>query len=166
MEILEGIKQLYTIHSTWGLLHLAFANLALLFGTAVLLKKKGTPSHRLIGGLYLGAMLLTNGSSFALNNFGGFSPFHWMALFSLVSIAIGYLFVFRKKGNWLPGHVGWMSGSVVGLYAALVAEISVRLFNPAAFWWVVVLASALVISIGVYLIIRFQMKTLPGYFDK
>ena len=166
MSLLEGLKELYTVHSTWGLVHLISANVALLLGTLVLLNKKGTPRHILMARIYLGAMVFTNGTSFALNNFGGFSPFHWLAVFSLASVLIGYSFVLRKKGNWLPHHVGWMSGSVVGLYAALAAEISVRFFDPEAFWWVVVLASSSVIFIGIYFIIRFQVKTLPSYFKK
>ena len=165
MEFLEGIKALYTVHSTWGLVHLIAANAALVLGTLVLLNRKGTRRHVFIARFYLLAMLITNGTSFALENFGGFSMFHWFAVFSLLSIFIGYYFVFRKKGIWLPGHVGWMSGSVVGLYAALVAEISVRLFDPQAFWWVVMVASLTVIFIGVYFIFRFQVKTLPGYFQ-
>ena len=166
MDIFEGLKSLYTVHSTWGLTHLIVANVALVLGTFMLATRKGTPRHKLVGRLYVAAMLLTNGTSFALNNFGGFSVFHWMAVFSLISVLIGFYFVWRKKANWLLWHVGWMSGSVVGLYAAFAAEISVRFFDPQTFWWVVAMASFTVIVIGVYFIIRFQVKTLPGYFHQ
>lgn len=166
MDILDALKQLYTSHSGWGLTHLVAANAALFFGTLVIAMRKGTPRHKLAGWFYVTTMLITNGSSFWLNNFGGFSVFHAFAIFSLVTVAVGFYQVANKRKGWLIRHVGWMSGSVVGLYAALAAEISVRLFPAQVFWWVVMVASLAVGIVGVYLILRFQAKKLPTYFSE
>ena len=54
-------------------LHLAAAVAALLAGIVILVRIKGTPSHRLLRRVWVGAMAATALSSFAITSNGHFS---------------------------------------------------------------------------------------------
>ena len=49
---------------------------------------------------------------------------------------------------WFIGHFYGMSWSVVGLYAALWAEVGVRFLDMRYFWWVVMVATFATCLIG------------------
>lgn len=145
------------IHSTTGLIHTIFAVLALLSGTLVLLRTKGDLLHKQIGYTYVISMLIMNLSGFGIYHlFGGFGIFHAMIFLSLFALFGGmYPVLFRNKvKNWYLQHIRVMSWSVVGLYAALVAEIATRVLPIAYFGWVVGLGTFLVCMIGSILINR------------
>jgi len=148
------------IHSNIGLFHFIISVLALITGTVVLLNTKGTRLHKQIGYIYVSSMLLLNLSSFFIINFGGFSIFHFFAIFSLLTIFGGMIPTIKKKKNWFGYHFYFMSWSVVGLYAALWSEIGTRFTNSMKdFWWVVALATFLTIAIGARIINK-QAKKL------
>lgn len=150
MELLE---RLHIIHSWTGLFHTITAILAMIFGTMVLLNKKGTKRHKKMGYIYVVMMMLLNFSAFGLYAFGSFSLFHGFALLSLFSITMGVLpAIRRKKENWMISHFYFMSWSVVGLYCAFWAEVGVRFFDMRYFWWVVALATFLTALIGAMVI--------------
>lgn len=156
MDLLE---KLHVIHSYIGLFHTIAAIISLVFGTAVLLSRKGNLHHRRLGRVYGLNMLLMNVSAFAIYNFGSFSLFHAFALVSLVTLMLGMIPVLRKKHpNWYARHYYFMCWSVVGLYCAFWAELGVRFFEMRYFWWVVMLATALTGGFGSVLIKREARK--------
>ena len=148
------------IHSNIGWFHFITSVLAMLFGTIVLLNKKGTKFHKRVGYMYVVNMYLLNVSSFFIINFGGFSIFHFFAIISLIGVTGGMIPAIRKRNNWLPYHFYFMNWSVVGLYCAFWAEVGTRFVgNMMQFWWTVALATFITGMIG-YFIINKQAKKL------
>ena len=110
-----------------GFVHIAVALAALAFGTAVVLSRKGTRAHPMgfvhiavalaalafarasppggrglnrPGAVDLIMMLALNGTALAIYElFGGFGLFHWVALFSLGSVVLGYWPAWRKSSG-------------------------------------------------------------------
>ena len=86
--------------------------------------------------------------------FGGFGIFHGLALLSLFTVLVGYVYVIRRKprDRWLELHYEYVSWSYVGLLAAAVAEFAVRV--PAFqggweyFWLTVFAGTFLVCFVG------------------
>jgi len=73
-----------------GLVHLISSCFALIFGTYILIAKKGTKKHIKIGYLYvisMGILILTAFMIYRL--FNGWGVFHYTTLLSLISIALG-----------------------------------------------------------------------------
>lgn len=112
-----------------GWLHLISAAIALASGTFVLAARKGTRIHKRAGYIYALSMLILLGTAFLIYRlFGRFGPFHIMAVVSTLTLAGGMLpALLRRPENWLALHFSFMFWSVFGLYAAFVAELSVRL---------------------------------------
>lgn len=113
-----------------GLVHLISSCFALIFGTYILIAKKGTKQHIKIGYLYvisMGILILTSFMIYRL--FNGWGIFHYTTLLSLISIALGMIPIWTKKpkNNWKYLHFSFMYWSVIGLYAAFAAEILVRI---------------------------------------
>lgn len=124
------------IHSSTGLIHLLFSLASLIAGTFVLLSNKGTRTHQIVGYLYTVFMLGVNGTAFGLYGlFGRLGPFHFAALISLATLLAGIFPALLRIKNWLNLHVAFMYYSVIGLYAAFVSEVIVRIpglpFGPA-----------------------------------
>jgi uncharacterized membrane protein len=136
----------------------------MIFGAAVVLRRKGTRSHRFIGWIYVVSMLGLNVSAlFIYRLFGHFGPFHVAAIFSLAGVLVGMFFIIvRPTKNWLALHYSFMSWSYVGLLAAAASEVGtrVKMFH---FWWAVLLATAFVIAIGGFLIVRNQKPILQRF---
>ena len=140
-------------HSTLGTVHLIAAILAMITGIIVILKgHKGNPFHKKIGYLYVFAMLLLNGTAFGIYNFGKFSMFHFFSVISLLSLTAGMFPMVLKWKNKMRFHYRYMSWSVVGLYAAFVAEVFTRFIRFEYFWVVVMVGTMLVSAVGGYLI--------------
>lgn len=142
-----------------GWVHMIFGLAALAAGTLVILLRKGTRWHRTLGHIYLTAMLALNGTSlFIYNLFGVFGPFHWMALASLITLAVGMTTVLMRRPHrqWLTLHGGCMAGSYVGLVAAAASEVTTRLPDNSAgvSAGTVAVTSTLIIGVGVWLIVR------------
>jgi uncharacterized membrane protein len=117
--------------STIGWIHTVFGLLSLLNGTAViLLPKSNKLGHRFWGYFYFFCMVATNVTSLAMYQLNGrFNMFHWFALFSLLTLILGMLPLFRSRINnpfWLPRHAHFMAGSYVGVVLATAAEITSR----------------------------------------
>ena len=109
--------------------HVVTGLLALLCGLLVFLRAKGTRSHRVIGYVYVASMLALNVTAFQIYRlFGRFGPFHIAALISLATVVAGMIPVLRRrpKQRGVSLHYGYMAWSYVGLVAATVAEIAVR----------------------------------------
>jgi uncharacterized membrane protein len=69
--------------------HVVAAVAALLAGAAVLLVPKGTHNHRVIGTVYVLALVLVNVAALSLHRENTFGVFHALAVASPVTIAVG-----------------------------------------------------------------------------
>ncbi|CAM3683030.1 DUF2306 domain-containing protein [Rheinheimera salexigens] len=150
----------HTLQHPIGLMHLVVAMLAIVIGALVVLAKKGTSKHKWLGRAYVAMMLAVNVTAFLIYElFGGFGLFHWMALFSLLSVVIGYVPARLRKPGWKAQHAYFMCGSYVGLLAAFAAETMTRyLWLP--FFTAVTIVSLTVIFIGILLMFRFIPRIL------
>lgn len=112
-----------------GDIHLLTAILALIFGTIVLIRRKGTRQHRILGHFYSISMLIMLITSFMIYRlFGGFGLFHFFSIISMLTITAGMIpAITRKPKHWIILHFSFMYWSVIGLYAAFVSEIFTRI---------------------------------------
>ena len=150
----------HTLQHPTGLAHVTIALLAIVIGMLVILSRKGTRRHRWLGRGYVCAMVAVNVSAFLIYElYGGFGLFHWMALISLLTVLIGYIQVRLRGPGWKVKHAYFMSGSYVGLIAALAAETLTR--TPwLPFFGAVAVASISVIVLGILLMFRLIPRLL------
>lgn len=115
-------------YSSMGWIHVLSALAALGFGEIVVLSRKGTPAHRLLGLAYVFASLLLDASALSIYDMTGhFGPFHAGAIFNAACVVIGVSKPILRKGDWLKRHYRWMGWSYFGLLAAGFAEAVVRI---------------------------------------
>lgn len=98
-------------------LHLVLALVALLLGLVMLLREKGTRSHRALGRVWVGAMLVVAITSFWIRdiNDGGMSAIHLLSLWTLVALAVALWAIRTRRRNT---HRGFMIGTYLGLVGA------------------------------------------------
>lgn len=142
----------YFVYSPTGLVHLIAATIALITGTLVLTKKKGTTKHKKIGYVYTISMLIVNITAFMIYRlFGGFGIFHIAALISLITLIGGMIPVLlRKPESWLTLHYSFMYWSVMGLYAAFVSEVLTRVPETPFFGMVGLATGVIMFAAGGY----------------
>jgi uncharacterized membrane protein len=112
------------------MVHTGFSVLALAIGGLVLVRKKGTRSHRWLGRAYAISMLGLLVTAFLIYNlFGRFGAFHWAAVISSATLVAGLTPAIsrRPRPGWVDLHFYFMSYSYLGLLAAAASEIAVRL---------------------------------------
>jgi uncharacterized membrane protein len=148
-----------------GWVHVGLAFLALGLGATAFIVRQGTQRHRQLGYAFLTAMLGLNGSAFLMHRFnGGWGPFHLFAVISLVSLSLAVAPMVKRRKGWLIQHYYWTCWSYVGLVAALVVEIGVRLpgaaSSPAVFTAVIGGGTAAVTITGGYFIERCRKALL------
>ena len=156
------------LSDTTGIVHFVAAILALITGTMVLVKLKGTKRHKILGYAYSINMLLLLITSFMMYNLNGnFNIFHWFAVISSLSLLGGMLPMLLKwPGKYLSFHFSFMYWSVIGLYCALAAEVLTRIPNyidfkeniVAIFYALVGVATALVGGIGSIYFRKYKKK--------
>jgi uncharacterized membrane protein len=147
--------------SPLGLIHTAFALVALATGAAVLIMRKGTRAHRTVGHFYFTSMVALNLTALPITRlFGGFGPFHYMAIVSLVTLILGMASVLGRwpRRTWMQTHARLLMGSYVGLLAATASEVVTRVVDDRFFDVAVALASAGVIGVGAALIYRYMQR--------
>jgi len=150
----------HTLQHPIGLTHLVTALLAIVLGAAICLRRKGTPGHKWLGRAYVAMMVAVNATAFMIYElFGGFGLFHWMALFSLLTVIVGYVPALMRKPGWRTQHAYFMSGSYVGIIAAFAAETLTRWISL-PFMAGVAVISITVIYAGVLLMRRFIPRLL------
>ena len=112
----------------FGLVHALIGLVALLVGLAVITLPKGTRLHRKVGFAYVTAMAALNLTALWIFDLTGrFNPFHFAAIISLATIIAGWLPVaYRRPREWMVLHGIVMGWAYVGLVAAFLAEIAVR----------------------------------------
>ena len=119
----------FFVSSFIGGIHSFSALVALISGVVVFLNPKGTSKHKKIGYVYVVAMLVLNISAIPLQGlFGGIGWFHLFILMSLPNILLGMYFpIMRHKyEQWQVWHFECMSYSYLGLIAAFIAEVVIR----------------------------------------
>jgi uncharacterized membrane protein len=150
--------------SGWiGLIHTIAAVISFISGSVVLLNRKGTAFHKKVGYIYVSSMLIVNISAFFLYNlFNGFGIFHFFACLSLFAIFGGmYPVILRHRvKNWYIQHIEVMCWSIVGLYAAFAAEVSVRLLPQEYSLTVLGVSGGIITTIGAILIRRRKKSEL------
>ena len=103
---------------------------AMLAGAGVFFLPKATLRHKRVGYVYFVAMLVMLVTTFFLYHlFGSFGIFHVLAVVSSVTLLAGMIPVWSRAciPDWAAYHFSFMYWSVVGLYAAFVAETAVRI---------------------------------------
>lgn len=81
-------------------IHLAATILALALGSFMLIRRKGTVSHRILGWVWAALMLTAAISSFWITGItGGFSPIHVLSVVVLVSVPAAIYAIRNKRLN-------------------------------------------------------------------
>jgi len=110
--------------------HASAATLALLIGPWIFLFGKGNKRHRLLGYVFVSAMLLVNLTAFTIYELtGGPNLFHVLALVSLTTVCVGLYYI--RRGD-VAEHRVYMSWAYAGLLIALVTRLAPYL--PLPFW--------------------------------
>ena len=96
--------------------HLVTAIAALALGAAILLRRKGTVSHRALGWVWVALMGSTAGASafirdYRMPNLAGFTPIHLLTLTVAVLLPLAIWFI--RRGN-VSGHRRTMRNLYLG----------------------------------------------------
>ncbi|MBP2558330.1 putative membrane protein [Neorhizobium galegae] len=115
--------------------HVAAVLPAALLGAYILVNRKGTPAHRLLGKIWMVLMVVTSLSSFfihQINLFYGFSPIHLLS----VSVLVGaWRAITAARAKNIRAH----KAAVIGMYfggiviAGLFTLIPGRIMNAVVF---------------------------------
>ena len=111
-----------------GWLHFITSLIAVGIGAVILLRPKGTPTHRLWGRLYALAGLATSITALGIYRLGGFFFAHWFGIAALIVIVLGVMaahFKFPAKG-WMQLHLTCMLLSFYILIGGGVNEMFLR----------------------------------------
>lgn len=136
--------------------HIISSISALVFGLWVVLTRKGTKLHKIVGYAYFFNMLGLNISAmFIYRLTGEFTPFHGAAIASFLTLMAGFIPAYLRypRRGWFELHYEFMNWSYVGLVAAAVSEVLTRL-PSSPFWGAVLAGSLMVFVIGGALIVR------------
>ena len=104
--------------------HAGLAAVALVVGAAVLSRRKGTASHKLLGRTWVVLMATVALSSFwifEIRHGAGPSPIHLLSAWTLISLALAVWFI--RRGN-VRAHRGFMIGTFIGLAAAALGALA------------------------------------------
>ena len=129
--------------------HVLAALSALGVGAVVLLSPKGTPSHRVIGAVYVLALVLVNVAALSLHRENTFGVFHALAVVSLVTIGAGLspLLLGKRSPTVITTHAYCMTWSYAGLVAAGCGQLTVAVGEGSGAWLVpAVIAAVLSVS--------------------
>lgn len=94
--------------------HAVAATVVIVLGPVNLLRRRRDAAHRRIGRVWVAAMLVTCISSFGIRPHG-FSWLHGLAVFTLLSVAVGILNIRRRN---VTGHRANMAGAYLGTLVA------------------------------------------------
>lgn len=112
-----------------GWLHTIAAVIALLSGSLILAKSKGTILHIKTGRVYGISMLIVCTTSFMIYRVHDtFGILHIFAVISTITLVLGMTPMYFKGFKYpIIVHLSWMYWSVIGLYCAFAAEVFTRL---------------------------------------
>jgi uncharacterized membrane protein len=116
-SLISGGARISYDDTPWALvIHVGTVIPALFLGGPVLLMKKGTKLHKLLGRIWATLMMITAVSSFWLQGLvGSIGPIHIFSVVTLVSIPRGIYYA--RIGN-MVGHQRAMTGPYIGLLVA------------------------------------------------
>jgi uncharacterized membrane protein len=136
--------------------HVAAAFSALGAGAAVLLLPKGTHTHRVIGAVYVLALLLVNVAALSLHRESTFGVFHVLAVASLITLAVGLspLLLGKRSRVAITTHAYCMTWSYAGLVAAGCGQLAVAVGQDIAAWVVPVSIASVLSMSGVVIFWR------------
>lgn len=95
--------------------HISTALLAIVLGAAMFARPKGTPSHRLLGRIWVASMAATAFGSFWIQSSGQFSWIHLLSTWTLFGLVMA---VRNARLGKIQAHRGWMIGLYMGLAIA------------------------------------------------
>jgi uncharacterized membrane protein len=111
--------------------HVLAALTSLVAGLTVLVLRKGTPRHRLIGWIFVVAMAVTAISSAFITSNGRYSAIHLLSVLTIVNLP--YAIIMRRRGN-IVAHRSAMLWLFAGLAAAGAFTLMPgRVMNKVAF---------------------------------
>jgi uncharacterized membrane protein len=93
------------------LIHLCVAFCALALGVVMLARRKGTLSHKFWGRIWVGLMLTVAISSLWIPRFLHFT---WIHLFTLLTLVLLPLAIYRIRRGNVRGHAAAMKGLFIG----------------------------------------------------
>lgn len=129
--------------------HVLAAFAALIAGAAVLLLPKGRHTHRVVGTVYVVALVVVNVAAASLHRENAFGVFHALAVISLITIAVGLspLLLGKRSPPVIATHAYCMTWSYSGLVAAGCGQLAVAVGTDLEAWVVpTVIASVLSLS--------------------
>lgn len=106
--------------------HLLLALFAFALGSFVLLRPKGSPSHRLLGRLWMGSMLVLAAGSFLITGHNGEGRLSWIHGLSAFVIAAVVIAIWAARTGRIRTHRGW----VLGIYAGSFVGAGGAAFAP------------------------------------
>ena len=118
------------VNTSLGWFHFITAMISMFSGTYILFMPKGTKRHKQVGYLYVLSMVLVCGSALVVYNItGDFGVFHFLAIAGLLTLILGLapLLLGKTGSKHKVFHLWFMYYSVLGLYAAFVSELSLRI---------------------------------------
>jgi uncharacterized membrane protein len=131
--VMSGGARISYDATPWFLaIHVGTVIPALFLGAPVLMMKKGTRLHKLLGRIWASLMMITAISSFGLNGItGGLSPIHIFSVVTVVSIPWA---VYNARIGNIAVHQRAMTGPYIGLLiAGLFSFMPGRLMGELAF---------------------------------
>jgi len=106
--------------------HVVAATSALLLGAAVVLRKKGTQPHRLVGAAYVVTLVVVDSAALSVHHEATFGVFHVLAIVSLTTVAVGVvpLLMGRRSPEVFAMHAYCMVWTYAGLVAAGCGQLA------------------------------------------
>jgi uncharacterized membrane protein len=111
-------------------IHSSAAVAAVPIGAWLLWSAKGTDTHRLLGRVWVGTMLVAAVSSIWLTR-GGFSPLHLLSAFVLLMLPFA---IWRARTGNIAAHARAMRGIFIGLCLAGAAALLPFRYLGAMLW--------------------------------
>jgi len=155
------------VNTSLGWFHFITSLIAMLTGTYVLFKPKGTKKHKQVGYVYVGSMILVCGAALGIYNISGeFGVFHILGIAGLLTLIAGMIPLLLKniQKKYKVFHLWFMYYSVLGLYAAFVSELSIRIPGKPSYM-LVGIATVVIFLIG-SIFIFWKEKVWKKYFEK
>lgn len=146
-----------------GIAHVVAAAASLALGLVVLVRRKGDAWHARLGRAYLIAMLAVSVPVlFVYEMTGGPGPFHVLAVVSLLTMALGWVAVRRRRPS-RPGvaaHGTFMVWSWIGVVTAGLAQLANYVWPEASPWPVLVVVAGAT-AVGAVGVPRFVSRVSP-----
>ena len=149
-------------------LHIVSASLALLTAAVVLLAPKGPVFHKLAGYIFAVAILLVNiSAAFMYKLTGHFNFLHVFIFISMFSLIYGLVpAILKKPQNWLRLHISGMTGAALGVWAAGMAEFTIRVlpgFLSVRFIIATAIGMGVIFFFLIYLVINRFVNKMQQY---